>query len=207
MQSKLDLWELPTVSVGESKFRVVGATLQVVRSLTDYLECLRVLPLLAVDIALLLRVFLASFNARAASLVLGAQAIHGIARLKSISTKNLALCYESVGLVAALVGPARAALSATLSERQQVLLDDYTVLAKELEEHRAKLMAMLVTVMRQTASALVGRMRSSEWGAFPERVSEYVTGLTEKTQTLHRLLLDIFSRQELQSLMDEILGM
>ncbi len=156
---------------------------------------------------LLIKVFLGTFNARSASLVLGAQAIHGVAKLKSISTKNLALCYESIGLVQALIRPVRERLCSHLSERQQVLLDDYTVLEKEFEEHRGKLFAMLVSVMRQTVSGFMARMRSSEWGAFPDRVSEYVTGITEKTQTMHRLLLEIFSREELQTLMDEILIM
>lgn len=225
VQTKLGLWELPVVTVGSKKYRVVGAALQVVRSISDYAECLQKLPLLAVDMTLLIKVFLGTFNSRSASLVLGAQAIHGVARLKSISTKNLALCYESVGLVLALIPPLRQHLCAVLSERQQVLLDDYGILAKvglffflffllndffffkEFEEHRNKLFAMLVSVMRQTVTGFMARMRSSEWGAFPDRVSEYVTGISEKTLTMHRLLLDIFSREELQRLMDEILAM
>jgi vacuolar protein sorting-associated protein 54 len=207
VQTKLGLWEMAGVCVGASQYRVVGAVLQAIRCISDYLDCLQKLPLLAVDMTLLLKVLLGTFNSRAASLVLGAQAIHGVAHLKSISTKNLAVCYESVGLMLALFAPLRKVLCLYLSERQQVLLDDYTVLAKEYEEHRLKLFAMLVSVMRQTVMGYVARLRSSEWGAFPERVSDYVTGITEKTQTMHRLLLAIFCTEDLQKLMDEILVM
>jgi hypothetical protein len=203
VQSKLGLWSESFISLNSAKFRVVEAGLVLVRGLSEYLECLDQLPLAAVDMVSLIKSYLSAFNTKCAALVLGAQAVHGMARLKSISTKNLAYCCESIGMASALIAVVKERLLPVLSERQQVLLEDYDILTREFSEHRNKLFAMLVSVMRQMAAGYMSRVRPGEWGAFSDRVSEYVEGITERTMTMHRLLEEILSVTDLERVMSE----
>lgn len=63
------------------------------------------------------------FNSRATQLVLGAGAIHSAAKLKSISTRHLALCSQSLGLVRSLVPHLKAALATRLPQKYHLLLE------------------------------------------------------------------------------------
>lgn len=67
----------------------------------------------------------------------------------------------------------------------------------------------LVTIMRDTVASYVAQMRGMvlEWGAFPEKLSPYVTGLVDKTQTLFRLLQKILQHDQLETLFDDIMAM
>ncbi len=67
----------------------------------------------------------------------------------------------------------------------------------------------LVSIMRDTVMSYVSQMRGMvvEWGAFPEKLSPYVVGLSDKTQTLFRLLQKILQHDQLERLFDDIMAM
>ena len=77
----------------------------------------------------------------------------------------------------------------------------------EYLEHKKKVFEMLVSVLRTTLKTSVMRMRSMvvEWGAFPEKVSDYVTGLVEKTHKFHRLLAKILNQADLEVVLNNVL--
>ncbi len=202
----LDLWEEKYMYVEKSRFAVVSCALVLVRGISEYLTCLNKLPVLAVDITLLLRGYLASFNSKCANLILGAQAIHGSAKLKSISIKNMALCYESIRMAEALVGPVLSKVAPHLSERQQVLLEDYKSLQQDCAQHRQKLLGMLVVVMRNTVLSYMGKLRPSEWAAFPDRVSDYVNGISDKFRATELLLSSLLCVSDRERVMDAALA-
>jgi hypothetical protein len=201
-----DLWNEEYVLIQPDRgYRVCHGAVAAVGSINEYLRVLKRLPLLAVDVTLALKTFLSHYNDKCAKLILGQQAVHGLARLKSITSKNLALCSECISLVGALIPHIKTALKAYLSERQVVLLDSYSKLEEEFEDHKSKIFAMLVNIMRQAAVTGVQRMRGMvvEWGAFPDRISSYVTGLTDTVRTMHKLLFNILSRADLEIILNE----
>ncbi len=73
------------------------------------------------------------FNQKSAHLILGAEAMHGPAGLKSITTKHLGLCSESVDMVGALLPPIVDRLRALLPVQHHVLLDEFTSVAQEYQ--------------------------------------------------------------------------
>lgn len=195
--------------VGGRKYHVVNAALMCVRAVWEFAQCARRLPHLAVDMIAMVRRLFKLYNSKSAMLILGAEAMHGAAGLKSITTKHLGLCTESVAAVGALIPPVVRLFTSLLPPAQHVLLEDFTTVAQEFENLRTDIHAKLVSIMRDTLAAYLERMRGQvvEWGAFPDKVSDYVGGLADKTHTLYRLLAKILQHDHLERLFGEILDM
>lgn len=110
--------------VGDTAYPVVSAVLMLVKAVAQYLECALSIPSLSTDATSRLVDLFRQFNQHVANAILGARARES-SGLANVTTKHLALAFNAVGAVDALVNPVRALLQTALRDSRIVLLGEF----------------------------------------------------------------------------------
>jgi vacuolar protein sorting-associated protein 54 len=154
------------------------------------------------------------FNTRTIKLILGAGAIHGAARLKSINAKHLALVMQCLHLISIVLPHVRAALMAQLPNKQHALLTDLDTIKKDYTDHIDKVMSKFVNIIGGIVEhGLAPSLLSTD---FDERSTRretpiltvdlccpFFSGVASNTKKMHQVLstlmppedlVDVFSR-------------
>jgi len=99
---RVEDYEVKSLQVDDKQYFVVASSLHMVRILKDYIEFVRGLPQMAMEVMQRLNNLLKMFNKQVFSLILGGGAAHqGI--LKKITAMNLSLCSQTCSFLSVLI--------------------------------------------------------------------------------------------------------
>mmetsp|Transcript_14554 Transcript_14554/g.24892 ORF Transcript_14554/g.24892 Transcript_14554/m.24892 type:complete len:349 (+) Transcript_14554:1-1047(+) len=184
----------------------------------DDVACAAHFQTLAANVVAKVAELLRLFNTRSTHLVLGAGAIHGAARLKSINAKHLAIVTQCIALVLAILPHVRAALMAQLPAKQHALLYDLDKIKADYKEHSEKILSKLVSIIGGIVEhSLAPRIANTDFDARAEKALEsnslpddttvecclFLDNVVTNTRKMHQVLLvmlpaellrDVFSR-------------
>ena len=127
-------------------FHVTNTLLMLIRVATEYIQLALQAQLLATDISHRLVDVLKLYNSRACQLILGAGAMQS-AGLKSITARHLAISYQCLGAMIALVPRMKQIFLAVFPKKQGVFLADYDRFVRDSAEHQRELAAKFVAIM------------------------------------------------------------
>ncbi|KAI0362663.1 Vps54-domain-containing protein [Trametes cingulata] len=175
--------------VEERAFFAVGATLDVLVLLVEYLKVIVNLPLLTTDSMSRVIELLKSFNSRTCQVVLGAGAMRS-AGLKNITAKHLALASQSLAIMISLIPYIRETFRRHLSQKQAVMLIEFDKLKRDYQEHQNEIHAKLIAIMGDRLTAHIRSLQAVRWDVPKEGggVNEYMEVLVKETVTLHKVL-------------------
>ncbi|KAH9848897.1 Vps54-like protein-domain-containing protein [Lenzites betulinus] len=173
--------------VEDRPFFAVGATLDVLVLLLEYLKVIVNLPLLVTDTMSRVIELLKSFNSRTCQVVLGAGAMRS-AGLKNITAKHLALASQSLAIMISLAPYIREAFRRHLSQKQAVMLIEFDKLKRDYQEHQNEIHAKLIAIMGDRLTAHIRSLQVVRWDVPKEGVNEYMEVLVKETVTLHKVL-------------------
>ncbi|KAH9928538.1 Vps54-like protein-domain-containing protein [Epithele typhae] len=173
--------------VEDRAYFAVGATLDVLVLLVDYLRVITNLPLLTTDTMARIIELLKSFNSRTCQVVLGAGAMRS-AGLKNITAKHLALASQSLAIMISLIPYVRETFRRHLSQKQAVMLIEFDKLKRDYQEHQNEIHAKLIAIMGDRLTAHIRTLQAVKWDVPKEGVNEYMEVLIKETVTLHKVL-------------------
>ncbi|KAI0636410.1 Vps54-like protein-domain-containing protein [Trametes polyzona] len=175
--------------VEDRPFFAVGATLDVLVLLVEYLKVIVNLPLLVTDTMSRVIELLKSFNSRTCQVVLGAGAMRS-AGLKNITAKHLALASQSLAIMISLIPYIREAFRRHLSQKQAVMLIEFDKLKRDYQEHQNEIHAKLIAIMGDRLTAHIRSLQAVRWDVPKEGggVNDYMEVLVKETVTLHKVL-------------------
>ncbi|KAI9061503.1 Vps54-domain-containing protein [Trametes sanguinea] len=175
--------------VEERAFFAVGATLDVLVLLAEYVKVIVNVPLLTTDTMPRVIELLKSFNSRTCQVVLGAGAMRS-AGLKNITAKHLALASQSLAIMISLIPYVRETFRRHLSQKQAVMLIEFDKLKRDYQEHQNEIHAKLIAIMGDRLTAHIRSLQAVRWDVPKEGggVNEYMEVLVKETVTLHKVL-------------------
>ncbi|KAH9900817.1 Vps54-domain-containing protein [Cubamyces lactineus] len=175
--------------VEERAFFAVGATLDVLVLLVEYLKVIVNMPLLTTDTMSRVIELLKSFNSRTCQVVLGAGAMRS-AGLKNITAKHLALASQSLAIMISLIPYIRETFRRHLSQKQAVMLIEFDKLKRDYQEHQNEIHAKLIAIMGDRLTAHIRSLQAVRWDVPKEGggVNDYMEVLVKETVTLHKVL-------------------
>ncbi|KAL7547505.1 hypothetical protein ACHAWF_010793 [Thalassiosira exigua] len=197
------------------RYKVVWSCLLLLEMVMDDVACAAHFQTLATNVVGKVAELLRLFNTRSTHLVLGAGAIHGAARLKSINAKHLAIVTQCIALLLTVLPHVRAALMAQLPARQHSLLHDLDKIKADLKEHSEKILGKLVSIIGGIVEhSLAPRIANTDFDTRaksatppssdnPIECCQFLDNVITNTNKMHQVLLvmlpaellrDVFSR-------------
>ncbi|CAE6339351.1 unnamed protein product [Rhizoctonia solani] len=170
------------VTIEEQQFYVVGATLQAIRLIIDYLSIIANLPLLTIDVMPKIIEFL--------KVVLGAGALRS-AGLKNITARHLALASQSLTVMVTLIPYVRETFRRHLSPKQAVMLIEFDKLKR--------------LIMSQVFAAINHRL-SEEYGKIDLPTQEAKDRLIGDARYLHGRLSALPGVGGLSSMLETVVS-
>ncbi|CAE6517137.1 unnamed protein product [Rhizoctonia solani] len=186
------------VIIEDQQFYVVGATLQAIRLIIDYLSIIANLPLLTIDVMPKIIEFLRAFNSRTCQVVLGAGALRS-AGLKNITARHLALASQSLTVMITLIPYVRETFRRHLSPKQAVMLIEFDKLKRDFQEHQNEIYTKLISIMGD-------RLAEIDWTVPNSKPppNTYMEVLVKETATLHKVLTRYLSEHASELIMSQV---
>ncbi|XP_075250280.1 vacuolar protein sorting-associated protein 54-like [Convolutriloba macropyga] len=175
-------------------YSLVGTNLILLKMVSAYCQLVEQVPSLASDLLTKVTELLKLFNLKSNQLVLGAQAVE-ILQLKSINSKNLALCYSSLKFVSSILPDLKSFFERHLTANQQntylkelanagkdfdqscsdLVNQLYSVLEKTVDRHIVKCLTDLKppapSATMRSLTSLMGKFHQAVWNILPESIS------------------------------------
>lgn len=192
-----------TLEIEERQFFVVGATLDVLEVLLEYLKVVINLPLLSTETMGRVVEFCKQFNSRTCQVVLGAGAMRS-AGLKNITAKHLALASQSLSVMITLIPYIRETVRRHLSPRQAVMLIEFDKLKRDYQEHQYEIHSKLVAIMSDRLTVHCRALGDIVWNEESDGTDPIkpVADLAKETTTLHKVLC----RYSQSSVVEQVIG-
>ncbi|QRV99918.1 vacuolar protein sorting-associated protein 54 [Ceratobasidium sp. AG-Ba] len=186
------------ITIEDQQYHVVGATLQAIRLLVDYLSIIANLPLLTIDVMPKIIEFLKAFNSRTCQVVLGAGALRS-AGLKNITARHLALASQSLTVMVTLIPYVRETFRRHLNPKQAVMLIEFDKLKRDFQEHQNEIYAKLISIMGD-------RLAEIDWATPSSKPppNGYMEVLVKETATLHKVLTRYLSAHASELIMSQV---
>ncbi|KAH9832999.1 Vps54-like protein-domain-containing protein [Rhodofomes roseus] len=146
--------------IEDRAYFAVGATLEVLVVLADYLKIITNLEMLTTETMSRVIELLKAFNSRTCQVVLGAGAMRS-AGLKNITARHLALASQSLSIVISLVPYVRETFRRHLSQKQAVMLVEFDKLKRDYQEHQNEIHQKLIAIMGDRLSAHIKSLQVS----------------------------------------------
>ncbi|KZT71406.1 Vps54-domain-containing protein [Daedalea quercina L-15889] len=146
--------------IEDRAYFAVGATLEVLVILADYLKIIVNLEMLTTETMSRVVELLKAFNSRTCQVVLGAGAMRS-AGLKNITARHLALASQSLSIVISLVPYIRETFRRHLSQKQAVMLVEFDKLKRDYQEHQNEIHQKLIAIMGDRLSAHIKSLHVS----------------------------------------------
>ncbi|CAL1705267.1 unnamed protein product [Somion occarium] len=193
------------LKIEDRNYFAVGATLEVLLLLVDYLKVIMNLPMLTTDTMSRVIELLKAFNSRTCQVVLGAGAMRS-AGLKNITAKHLALASQSLSIMISLIPYVRETFRRHLNQKQAVILIEFDKLKRDYQEHQNEIHAKLIAIMGDRLTAHIRSLQSVRWDLPPQRqgVNEYMELLVKETVTLHKVLSRYLSPSIVEYVMSQV---
>lgn len=193
------------VIIEDQQYYVVGATLQAIRLIIDYLSIIANLPLLTIDVMPKIIEFLKAFNSRTCQVVLGAGALRS-AGLKNITARHLALASQSLTVMVALIPYVRETFRRHLSPKQAVMLIEFDKLKRDFQEHQNEIYAKLISIMGDRLAVHCKSLQDIDWTIPSSKPppNSYMEVLVKETATLHKVLTRYLSTHASELIMSQV---
>ncbi|KAG9102162.1 hypothetical protein FS749_014941 [Ceratobasidium sp. UAMH 11750] len=193
------------ITIEDQQYHVVGATLQAIRLLVDYLSIIANLPLLTIDVMPKIIEFLKAFNSRTCQVVLGAGALRS-AGLKNITARHLALASQSLTIMVALIPYVRETFRRHLSPKQAVMLIEFDKLKRDFQEHQNEIYAKLISIMGDRLAVHCKSLQDINWAVPSSKPppNNYMEVLVKETATLHKVLTRYLSAHASELIMSQV---
>ncbi|CAE6436349.1 unnamed protein product [Rhizoctonia solani] len=193
------------VLIEDQQFYVVGATLQAIRLIIDYLSIIANLPLLTIDVMPKIIEFLKAFNSRTCQVVLGAGALRS-AGLKNITARHLALASQSLTVMITLIPYVRETFRRHLSPKQAVMLIEFDKLKRDFQEHQNEIYTKLISIMGDRLAVHCKSLQEIDWTTPNSKPppNTYMEVLVKETATLHKVLTRYLSAHASELIMSQV---
>ncbi|KAG9102897.1 hypothetical protein FRC06_000857 [Ceratobasidium sp. 370] len=193
------------ITIEDQPYHVVGATLQAIRLLVDYLSIIANLPLLTIDVMPKIIEFLKAFNSRTCQVVLGAGALRS-AGLKNITARHLALASQSLTVMVTLIPYVRETFRRHLSPKQAVMLIEFDKLKRDFQEHQNEIYAKLISIMGDRLAVHCKSLQDIDWAVPSPKPppNNYMEVLVKETATLHKVLTRYLSAHASEFIMSQV---
>ena len=176
-----------------TNYTLVGTNLILLKMISAYCQLVEQVPSLASDILTKVIELIKLYNNKSYQLVLGAQAVE-ILQLKSINSKNLALCFSSLRFISAFLTDLKSFFERHLASNQQSShLNELQVVGKDYDQHCNQLISQLYSILEKTVEKhlvkclmdlkppapsatmrnltnLMGKFHQAVWGILPEKM-------------------------------------
>lgn len=212
---KINNEKKPIAVVEGVNYKVVWSCLLLVETIMTNLSAAAHFQSIAPNAVTKVVELLRLFNTRTTNLVLGAGAIHSVAKLKSINAKHLSYVTQCLGMIVALLPHIRAALMAQLPSKQHSLLADLDKIRKEYQEHNENVLNKFVSIIGGIVEhGLAPRIANTKFDArardLPyEKLSDiqccvFLEGISNSTMKLHQVLSSLLPPDHLQDVFSRI---
>ncbi|KAG8970793.1 hypothetical protein FRC03_000010 [Tulasnella sp. 419] len=193
------------LNIEDRTYYVVGATMQVLLLLVEYLKVMINLPLLTTDAMAKLIEFLKAFNSRTCQVVLGAGAMRS-AGLKNITAKHLALASQSLSVMVALIPYVRETFRRHLNPKQAVILVEFDKLKRDYQEHQNEIHSKLIAIMGDRLSVHCRALSEIQWEVPSTKPgpNQYMEILVKETVTLHKVLSRYLAAPVVELIMSQV---
>ncbi|KAH9930608.1 Vps54-like protein-domain-containing protein [Fomitopsis serialis] len=191
--------------IEDRAYFAVGATLEVLVVLADYLKIIINLEMLTTETMSRVIELLKAFNSRTCQVVLGAGAMRS-AGLKNITARHLALASQSLSIVISLVPYIRETFRRHLSQKQAVMLVEFDKLKRDYQEHQNEIHQKLIAIMGDRLSAHIKSLhvRREVGRAKDGGVNDYMEVIVKDTVTLHKVLSRYLSGSVVEFVMTQV---
>jgi vacuolar protein sorting-associated protein 54 len=192
-----------TLMIEERQYFVVGATLDILDMLVEYLKVVINLPLLSTETMGRVVEFAKQFNSRTCQVVLGAGAMRS-AGLSNITAKHLALASQSLSVMITLIPYVRETVRRHLSPKQAVMLIEFDKLKRDYQEHQFEIHSKLVAIMSDRLTVHCRGLSNVQWNIDGESTEPVkpAADLAKETLTLYKVL----SRFLQASVVEQVIG-
>lgn len=191
--------------IDEQKFILPQSALTVLHGIERFENFISVAPSKNEDLTPVVIDYLKLFNSRSYQLILGAGATKS-AGLKNITTRHLALAFQALSFISALIPHIREFVRRQPTSSSAHLFE-FDKVRRLYQEHRLGIQEKLVEIMSGRSRTHVAAMRKVNWdddSAPPTDVSPYMETLTKDTITLHRVLRKHLLEMDLRMVMEPI---
>jgi vacuolar protein sorting-associated protein 54 len=199
-----------------SKFCVTASLLELLVSLSNYIEYLNEFPSVSTEIISRLIELIQLFNSRVCQLILGAGAMHFIG-LKSITATHLSLAHQTIGLIASQIPQLKQLFQQALPQSKQSFLSAFDRIGFDCLSHQKEIRLKLIAIMRELIVSMIHKLSqdkvivnppsSSENIAELDLVSPNIRVLMKQTSSLHRALTDLLAPDDRNNIFIEIVNL
>ncbi|XP_078674296.1 vacuolar protein sorting-associated protein 54-like isoform X2 [Branchiostoma floridae x Branchiostoma belcheri] len=184
--------------VDGQKFAVVGTVLLLLKMVLEYCQCADDLPSATPDILTRLVELLKHFNSRSCQLVLGAGA-RQVVGLKTITTKNLALCSRCLQLMVHHLPIVEEHFRARLQHKQQAMLKSFQQVVKDYNDHIQEIASKLIAIMDDMFQKSLAK-----WEAKAPMPSSTFRNICKQISKLHEAIVDLLPPEQIRVLFTRI---
>ncbi|XP_035680170.1 vacuolar protein sorting-associated protein 54-like isoform X2 [Branchiostoma floridae] len=184
--------------VDGQKFAVVGTVLLLLKMVLEYCQCADDLPSATPDILTRLVELLKHFNSRSCQLVLGAGA-RQVVGLKTITTKNLALCSRCLQLMVHHLPIVEEHFRARLQHKQQPMLKSFQQVIKDYNDHIQEIASKLIAIMDDMFEKSLAK-----WEAKAPMPSSTFRTICKQISKLHEAIVDLLPPEQIRVLFTRI---
>ncbi|PWN92856.1 hypothetical protein FA10DRAFT_263598 [Acaromyces ingoldii] len=201
-----------TLEIEGKQYFVVGASLQVLKLLSEYLRVVINLPLLTTEVMGRVVEFLKQFNSRTCQVVLGAGAMRS-AGLKNITAKHLALASQSLSIMISLIPYVRETVRRHLSPKQAVMLTEFDKLRRDYQEHQYEIHSKLMAIMSDRLTVHCRALSNIDFNTPlpPSSATDDgeplkpIADLVKETATLHKVLCKYLQSSVVELVIGQVL--
>jgi len=178
--------------IEKKKYIVAACTMTFINTLSEYIGCAEVVPILTLDIINSVYSLLQVFNSKVCQIIIGGGAVTS-GGLKYIAAKHLALASRSLGAVKALIPYIRNFLQSKLLTKQLVLLNDLDRYSKDYDNHQIEIYDKLVSIMNGKLESHCKSFQAMDWELpeVPTQPNVYMLLMVKDLTSLYRLLSKI----------------
>ncbi|ORX83775.1 hypothetical protein BCR32DRAFT_291757 [Anaeromyces robustus] len=192
--------------IEKKKYIIAACTLTFINTLSEYISCAEVIPILTIDIINSIYSLLQIFNSKVCQIIIGGGAVTS-GGLKYIAAKHLALASRSLGAVKAIIPYIKNFLQSKLMKKQLILLNDLDRYSRDYDNHQAEIYDKLISIMNGKLETHCKSFQAMDWelSEVPTQPNVYMLLMVKDLTSLYRLLSKIIPIEILQNIMKEVL--
>ncbi|XP_014669126.1 PREDICTED: vacuolar protein sorting-associated protein 54-like [Priapulus caudatus] len=180
--------------VRKERFAVVGTVLMLLKMVVEYGQCVDDMPAVGTDLLTRIVELLKLFNSRSCQLVLGAGALQQV-RLKTITTKNLALASSCLQLMVHFMPLLRQHFKRQIPTRQQTVDKHFDQALKDYNDHIDEIANKLLAIMDTMIDSQLAK-----WEAKPPMPSSGMRAIGKQMGKLHEAIIDLLPAEQINAL-------
>lgn len=175
-------------NVDDDYYLLVESALHALKGIDRLCNLIVTIPSMTSEVTTILLDYLKLFASRTNQLVLGTGATVS-AGLKAINTRHLALSYQALRFMVAIIPYIREFVRRSSPSSAGTMMGEFDKVKRQYQEHGASIEEKLIDIMCMRASVHVRSMKKIEWDEDDLEVSAHIKTITNQTATLYRTLI------------------